>query len=81
MPVTVELYAFGLVIPGVLGPLIMVQVPVPTPGLLPTSVVLVTLQRFCAVPAFAMVGGTELIIVTVLIEAVHVPFEMLHWKT
>ena len=48
--------AFGLVMEGVFGPLTRVQVPVPMAGLLPARVILVTLQRFCAVPAFDVVG-------------------------
>jgi hypothetical protein len=56
IPVTVVLKALGLVMAGVFGPLIIVQVPVPTAGLFPARVVLFTLQRFCAEPAFATVG-------------------------
>ena len=63
------------------GPLTIDQVPVPTAGLFPARVVVVTLQRFCAVPAFAVVGSAELTTVTVLVDAVHVPLEMLHWNT
>jgi hypothetical protein len=81
MPVTVVLNKVALVNAGVPGPLTRLQVPVPATGLFPARVVEVTLHRFCAVPAFAVVGSAELTTVTVLVDAVQVPLEMLHWKT
>ena len=66
---------------GVPGPLTRLQVPVPIVGLFPARVVDVILQRFCAVPAFAVVGSAEFTTVTALVEAAQVPLEMLHWKT
>ena len=50
--VTVELYAVGDVIAGVFGQLTRVHKPVPGVGSLPASVVVVTLHRFWATPAF-----------------------------
>ena len=81
IPVTVVLNKVALVNAGVPGPLTRLQVPVPTTGLFPARVVEVTLQRFCAMPAFDVVGSAELTTVTVLVDAVQVPLEMLHWNT
>ena len=69
---------FGLVMAGVLGPLIHDQVPVPIAGILPAMVVLVILHRFCVGPATEVVGGAEFVMVTVLVEAGQVPFTILH---
>ena len=81
IPVIVVVAEFGLVMVGVLGPLIIDQVPVPIVGIFPAMVVLATLQRFCVGPATEVVGGAELVMVTVLVEGVQVPLEMLHWNT
>jgi hypothetical protein len=81
IPVIVVVAEFGLVMVGVLGPLLMLQVPVPVKGTFPAVVVVTTLQRFCVGPALEVVGGAELVMVTVLVEGVQVPLEMLHWNT
>ena len=80
IPVMVVEAEFGLVIVGELGPLIILQVPVPVKGTFPAMAVVVTLQRFCVGPAFEVVGGAELVMVTVLVEAGQVPFTILHWN-
>ena len=50
------LYAVGVVIAGVFGPLTIVHKPVPGDGLFPARVMPVTLQRFCADPALDVTG-------------------------
>ena len=66
---------------GVLGPLIILQVPVPVTGTLAVMLVVTTLQSDWFEPAIAEVGGAELVTVTVLDDAAQVPFTMLHWNT
>ena len=78
MPVTLVLFKEALVITGIFGPLIIVHVPVPMRGTFAASEVLVTLQRFCAGPAFDIVGEDEFVTVTVLVEGVHASLDMLH---
>ena len=58
----------------------LVQVPVPDVGTFPAMLVPVALQRFWVGPALEEVAGAELVMVTVLVEAGHMPLTMLHWK-
>ena len=80
IPVVVVVAEFGLVMVGELGPLIILHVPVPVKGTFPAITVVATLQRFCVGPAFEVVGGAELVMVTVLVEAGQVPLTILHWN-
>jgi hypothetical protein len=77
-PVTVEVGELGLVI--VPAPAVSVHCPVPTVGVFPAKVKVV-LQVLWSVPAFATVGVASLVIVTSLVEGVHVPLETVHLNT
>lgn len=69
-PVTPDVGELAVVMPGVLGPLIDVHVPVPTAGVLPASdVVPVVEQISWSPPAFAVVGMPATVITTSLVLA------------
>ena len=81
IPVTDVVAELAFAKVGLFGPLIIVHVPVPTDGTLPVIIVLVTLQRFCGDPAIDVVGGAEMVTVTVLSEGAQVPLEIVHLNT
>src|SRR6266852_2793376 len=70
-PVTPDVGSPGVVT--VEAPLMTVHVPVPTVGVLPASVAVVA-QTVWSDPAFAVVGGSSLVIVTVSFVVGQVPF-------
>ena len=65
----------------VLGPETCVHAPVPVPGVLAAMVAVVRPQNDWLGPAFETVGGTAFTILTVLVEGVQSPLEILHWNT
>ena len=75
-PVTPELYNPGLVITP--EPDSKDQVPVPETGLLPASVVEVTLHKFWVGPALETVGVATRVMVTVEVEAAQGALDMVH---
>jgi len=58
-------------------PVITVHTPVPVIGVLALSVAVLA-HTVCTVPALETVGGTSRVTVTVLVDAGHVPFEIVH---
>ena len=77
-PVTPDAGEAGVVIVAV--PEMTAQIPVPTTGVLPASVVVVTLHRFWSEPALAVVGSWSTFILTVSTEFGHEPLEIVHVK-
>src|ERR1035437_10217824 len=73
-PVTAELNAAGVVTTAV--PAVTVHNPVPTPGLLPARVVVVTLQRFWSAPALETSGAASTLMVTLLLVDGHTPLKI-----
>ncbi len=72
IPVIPVLWAFGLTMVALTGPLSWVQVPVPTMGLLAAMVAVPGLvQAFCAGPALALVGTPTATTFTSLVLAGH----------
>jgi len=74
-PVTVLFGEAGFVTEDV--PVTTVHKPVPVIGVLALSVAVLA-HSVCVVPALEAEGGTSLVTVTVLVDAGHVPFEMVH---
>jgi hypothetical protein len=66
-PVTVEVGEAGVVIVAI--PATTVHVPLPTPGVLPASVVVVTLHNVWSAPAAARLAGAAILMTTSSIEA------------
>jgi hypothetical protein len=79
-PVTVVEGDAGLVITGVLGPLITDQYPVPVVIVLAAIVAVVTPHLNWSGPAEAIVGGVDTLICTSSWLLVHEPLEMVHLK-
>ena len=78
IPVTVDVGEDGVVIVAI--PDTTDQLPLPTVGVLPESVVLVTLQRLILLPALAAVGGSAMVITTSSVDAPQAGLEMLQRK-
>jgi hypothetical protein len=76
-PVTDEEAVFILVTEPV--PVPTDQTPVPVVGVFADSIA-EEAHKVCEVPAFEMVGGISRVIVTVLVDEGHVPFEIVHTK-
>ncbi len=79
-PVTVVTGDAGLVITGVLGPLIIDQYPVPAVIVFAAMVAVVTPHLNWSGPAEAIVGGVETLICTSSWLLAHELFEMVHLK-
>src|SRR5262245_43008226 len=70
MPVIPELAELGVVIVGVAGPLIKLQLPVPDAGVLAASVAVPDVEQMLwSTPAFEVVGTAFTVITTSFVEA------------
>ena len=65
----------------VLGPLETDHAPVPTEGVFAAKTVFAVEQIVAGEPAFEAVGGAFTVMVTLLVEAAHGAFEIVHVKT
>lgn len=75
-PVTPDTGSDGVVIVAV--PDTTLHAPIPVTAVFPAKVVVVTLHKFCAAPALAVVGGAAILMMTSSVDAPQAGFDIDH---